>query len=178
MSLEKLCANQVVTYESHSFFSEKNPHAAKYSQMETHDMKESINLARHLAWQLLSLRFHFIKQVNTLTTKNIIKYDTDISAPMMANHSHRKKIPDMKIMGALIHPLFQSKPRMIDARLCTRSQYDAGYDELIDRTAQHIEDETSNHITRTFDQGPVKTNHLDSADLAEIDNNPRAKTEN
>ncbi len=82
-------------------------------------------------------------------------------------------------MGALIHPLFQSKQlRVIDAGLCTRSQYDAGYDELIDHMAWHFEDKTSDHITRTFDQGPVKNNRWDSADLAEIDNTPRAKAEN
>jgi hypothetical protein len=57
-------------------------------------------------------------------------------APLMAGLSHCKKLPDMKIMGALIHPLFQSKQlRVIDAGLCTRSQYDAGYDELIDHMA-------------------------------------------
>ncbi len=84
----------------------------------------------------------------------------------------------MKIMGALIHPLFQSKLQMIDARLCTRSQYNAGYDELIDCMEQYFEDKTSNHITRTFDQGPVKTNQWDSADLAEIDNTSSAKAEN
>ncbi len=67
---------------------------------------------------------------------------------------------------------------MIDAGLCTRGQYDASYDELIDCMAQHFEDKTSNHIARTFDQGPVKTNQWDSADLAEIDNTPRAKAEN
>jgi hypothetical protein len=39
ISLEKIPANQVVTYEGHSFFPEKNPHAAKYSQMDSHDMK-------------------------------------------------------------------------------------------------------------------------------------------
>ncbi len=61
---------------------------------------------------------------------------------------------------------------MVDAGLCTRSQYDAGYDELIDCMVQQFEDKTSNHITRTFDQGPVKTNPWDSADLAEIDNPP------
>jgi hypothetical protein len=84
----------------------------------------------------------------------------------------------MKIMGALVHPLFQSKLQMIDVGLCTTSQYDAGYDELIDSMEQHFEDKTSNHITRTFDQGLVKTNQWDSLDLAEIDNTPRAKAEN
>ncbi len=59
--------------------------------METHDTKESINLAQRLAWQLPSLRFHFIKRVNTLTTKNGIKYDTDIFASLMAGLSHFKK---------------------------------------------------------------------------------------
>ena len=58
------------------------------------------------------------------------------------------------------------------------SQYDAGYVELVDCLAGHFEDKTSYHITRTFDQGPVKTNKWDSADLAETDNTPRAKAEN
>jgi hypothetical protein len=81
-------------------------------------------------------------------------------------------------MGVLIHPLLQSKWQMIDAGLCPKSQYNAGYVELIDCLAQHFEDKISNHITQTFDLGPVKTNQWDSTDLAEIDNTPCAKAEN
>jgi hypothetical protein len=89
-----------------------------------------------------------------------------------------QKVTRYEDHGALIHPLFQSKLWMIDAGLSNRSQYNAGYDELIDCMAQHFEDKTSNHITRIFDQRPVKTNQWDSVDLAEIDNTPRAKAEN
>ncbi|EJK54837.1 hypothetical protein THAOC_25502, partial [Thalassiosira oceanica] len=38
----------------------------------------------------------------------------------------------MKIMGALMNPIFQSKKRMIAAGLCTDSQYNAGEVELLD----------------------------------------------
>jgi hypothetical protein len=51
----------------------------------------SINLAQSLAWRLLLMRFHFVEQVNTLTTKNSIEYDADIFAPLMAGLSHCKK---------------------------------------------------------------------------------------
>jgi hypothetical protein len=66
--------------------------------MQNHDMKDSILLARCLAWQLLLLHFDFFEQVNTLTSKTSIEYDTDSCTPLMAGLSHCKMLPDMKIM--------------------------------------------------------------------------------
>ena len=43
------------------------------------------------------------------------------------------KISDMKIMGAILNPLFQSELRMTAAGMCTEEQYKAGEIELLDR---------------------------------------------
>jgi hypothetical protein len=37
----------------------------------------------------------------------------------------------MKIMGAIVNPLFKNKKHMMDAGLCTELQYEAGKAELI-----------------------------------------------
>ncbi|KAL7523843.1 hypothetical protein ACHAXR_000358, partial [Thalassiosira sp. AJA248-18] len=46
----------------------------------------------------------------------------------------------MKIMGAIVNPLFQKKKRMVAAGLCTDEQYEAGKAELLRR------------ITRVYDR--------------------------
>ena len=43
-------------------------------------------------------------------------------------------------MGAILHPLFQNKKRMISSSICTESQFKAGHhDELLRRTARMLE---------------------------------------
>ena len=41
----------------------------------------------------------------------------------------------MKIMGAMLHLIFQKKKRMVASGICTKSQYEAGKDELLNRIA-------------------------------------------
>ena len=44
---------------------------------------------------------------------------------------------DMKIMCALLHPLYQTKASMIEGGLCTEEQYMARKEELLDRLSRY-----------------------------------------
>jgi len=45
----------------------------------------------------------------------------------------------MKIMGAILNPIFHSELRMIEAHMCTAEQYEAGKVELLDRMERFYE---------------------------------------
>jgi len=45
----------------------------------------------------------------------------------------------MKIMGAILHPLFQNKKRMIASGICTDKQYEAGKKELLSRISRMLD---------------------------------------
>ena len=45
----------------------------------------------------------------------------------------------MKIMGAILNPIFHTKLRMIDAHMCTAEQFEAGKEELLDRMERYYE---------------------------------------
>ena len=45
----------------------------------------------------------------------------------------------MKIMGAILNPIFHTKLRMIDTHMCTAEQFEAGKEELLDRMERYYE---------------------------------------
>ncbi len=47
------------------------------------------------------IAFYFVEQVNTLTSKKSIEYDTHSYAPMMAGLTHLKKVARYEDHGAL-----------------------------------------------------------------------------
>ena len=51
----------------------------------------------------------------------------------MAGLKDCTELPDMKVMGAFLNPLYQSDYQMIEAGLLTEKQYRAGKEELLDR---------------------------------------------
>eukprot|EP00956_Cyclotella_meneghiniana_P029993 scaffold74496_cov26-Cyclotella_meneghiniana.AAC.1 len=48
------------------------------------------------------------------------------------------------MMGAIINPLFQNKKRMMGAGLCTDSQYEHGYEELMSRLVRYYDSLSKN----------------------------------
>ena len=42
-------------------------------------------------------------------------------------------------MGAIVHPYFHSKPRMVSLGLCTENKYEAVQSDLLDRMARYFE---------------------------------------
>ena len=47
--------------------------------------------------------------------------DKDFDCVIMAGLADDDKLQDVKIMGAIVHPLFQIKLRMVAAGLCTET---------------------------------------------------------
>ena len=61
-----------------------------------------------------------------------MEQDKDTSADLLVGLKDADCLSKTKMMGALLHPLFNSKKRMLAAGLCTESQYDAGLVELLE----------------------------------------------
>jgi hypothetical protein len=119
--------------------------------MTSHEMVDDILICRRLAGRLLGLRLGFYVRCNTIKKMANDVCDTDFDKHFMCGLEHSKKLNDMKIMGALIHPLYQSKKRMIDAGLCTEDQYRYGIEELMDRLSQHYARQTSAEAANTIE---------------------------
>ena len=77
----------------------------------------------------------------------------------------------MKIMGALINPLFQNGARMIAAGMCTEEQYVAGKIELLDRIARYHESKSGTTIT-SLSTRVVSTHQWDDSGLVDVGNSP------
>lgn len=108
--------------------------------MTQHDMLPDIARCRHLAWRHLSLRLKVFERVQTIAGQSSEELDADIGASLMAGLVPcGKTLPSMKIMGAIINPLYQSPKKMLAAGLVTQSQYDYGKRELLDRMARYYE---------------------------------------
>ena len=65
--------------------------------------------------------------------------DKDINQKLMAGLVDCNSINEIKIMGAIVNPMFQNVRRMMSAGLCTKKQHDAGEEELLRRMKQMID---------------------------------------
>ena len=63
-----------------------------------------------------------IKRHIDLTKMANHELDKYVDSEMMSGLTDDDKLQDVKIMGAIFHPLFQSKLRMVAADLCTETQ--------------------------------------------------------
>ncbi len=89
----------------------------------------------------------FFKRVSTISRRDNQDLDTDINTSIMAGLEDKKCLSEIKIMGALLNPLYQSKSRMIEGGLCTEHQYMAGKAELLDRLSHFYEgQEQESHL--------------------------------
>ena len=113
--------------------------AKKYEDMEEHTMKDEIVRCRRIAGRQLGLRLCLFERVNTVNKTSSKELDANISQSFMAGLQDARRLPPMKIMGALLHPLTQNDSRMVAAGLCTQAQYDDGKVELLDRCSRHHE---------------------------------------
>ena len=108
----------------------------KYRDMDEHTMIVEIDRCRRIAGRLLGLRMKLFERVNTIHGTPHKTLDTDIDSPFMAGLEDAAQLPDMKVMGALINPLYQNEIRMVTAGLLTTKQYSAGKEELLDRMSR------------------------------------------
>ena len=97
---------------------------------KVHVMEDAIVRARRIAYRQLSDRLLYKNR--TTNKAEGLDLDADITEDLDAGLKDATCLNRMKIMGALLNPMFQSKKRMIAAGLCTESQYDAGEVELLE----------------------------------------------
>ena len=104
-------------------------------------MLECIELACRIGARELSTRLKFYKKDDILYDSDD---DTDITRDVMSGLEPCPSLNIMKIMGAIVHPMFQNKSRMVAAGLCTSNQYDAGRDELLSRLTRYHDSKLKN----------------------------------
>ena len=139
--------NQVVVRDDNILPSDKT--AEKYREMNEHEMMEEIVRARRVAARILGVRLGFFGRVSTFNKTLTAKLDANVKAPFMAGLYEPAEIHEIKIMGALLHPLYQNPDRMEAAGLCTKQQYSAGFEELLDRMARHYKKKNSSPPWKT-----------------------------
>ena len=82
----------------------------------------------------------------------------------MSGLLHCKTLNKIQMMGAIVHPLFQNKKRMMESGLCTSSQYNAGEDELLRRLTLVKEFLSGSSDVVILPSGSGKTNKWDDSD--------------
>ena len=108
----------------------------KVNCVKTHIMLESIELCRRIAVRDLCKRLHF-HEIDEDSAG--VDDDIDIELDLLKGLKDRQKLNIIKIMGAIVHPLFQNKQRMIASGICTDSRYETWRDELSNRMTRHYE---------------------------------------
>ena len=78
-------------------------------------MSDDIEMCRRAAFRLLSVRMGYVMRHIDLTKMANHELDKDVESGMMAGHTEDDKFQDVKIMGAIVHPLFQSRISMVAA---------------------------------------------------------------
>eukprot|EP00956_Cyclotella_meneghiniana_P043151 scaffold254822_cov139-Cyclotella_meneghiniana.AAC.1 len=98
-------------------------------------MLECVEVGRRIAVRELATRLKFYKRIVGLDEKT----ETDVSDDLFSGLVACERLSVMKMVGAIIHPLFHNRRHMIAAGLCTGMQYDAGYEELLSRLVRYYE---------------------------------------
>ena len=154
-----------------------NEASDKYHEMEEHSMLECIRLCRCLAARLLGLRMGFFKRVSTISRRDNQDLDTDINTSIMAGLEDKKCLSEIKIMGALLNPLYQSKSRMIEGGLCTEHQYMAGKVELLDRLSHFYEGQEQEVTSAIRHESTNEWDDIELLDSTNANKTPLQKAE-
>ena len=129
--------NQLVERKGFTLYHGNIEDAAKIKGK--HEMRNEISVARRVGFRHLGVRLLFFQRMDTDDNNDINNLDADITAELMEGLVDSPSLPEIKIMGAIIHPLFQNEARMVGSGLCTESQYKAGFAELLDRITRAYE---------------------------------------
>ena len=97
-----------------------------------------------MAWRELAVRLELMKH-NPDFAGDYNSVAADCQFELEIGLRHCAKLNVMKIMGAMCHPLFQNKRRMVASSLCTEKQYDSGRKELIRCIAHFHEGQTASY---------------------------------
>ncbi|KAL7531131.1 hypothetical protein ACHAXR_003875, partial [Thalassiosira sp. AJA248-18] len=107
---------------------------------EEHEMIKEVEVARRVAYRELTVRLQFCQFPEACNKQDQEAIAVDTNQDLKAQLDECETLNVMKIMGAIVNPLFQKKKRMVAAGLCTDEQYEAGKAELLRR------------ITRAYDR--------------------------
>ena len=99
-----------------------NEGSDKFNEIEEHSMLECIRLCRRLEARLIFLCRRLFKRFSTFSRWDNQDLDTNIGISLMAGLKDKKCLSKIKIMGAVLKPLYQSKSCMIDGGLCMEDQ--------------------------------------------------------
>ena len=87
----------------------------------------------------------------------IFHCETFLEKIMAAGLVDSPELLDMKIMGAIMNPLFQCNAGMVEAGTCTWKQFEAKKEMLVDRMT-HYYDRTESVVTAMDESLVKKTN--------------------
>ena len=83
----------------------------------THTMLDCIRVCRRVAYRELIVRLGYMER-DPSYIGDYDKLATDCERELTEGLRHCQEINVMKIMGAILHPLFQNKKRMISSSIC------------------------------------------------------------
>ena len=78
---------------------------------------DNVEVCRHADFRLFSVQMgYFRRNIDPTKTSNH-ELDKDVDSRIMSGLTDDDKLQDVKIIGAIVHPLFQSNLRMVSADL-------------------------------------------------------------
>ena len=125
-------------------------------------MEEDIIRASRIAYHQLSIRLLYHNHTTTISEG--LDLDADIDADLHEGLEDAPCLNRLKIMGALMNPIFQSKKQMIAAGLCTESQYNAGEVELLDLMTEFYARQQGNDNVVVFSVNATANELVDNDD--------------
>ena len=146
--LTKLIKNHILLVEALMF--EEFNHTVKYDKFTHHTMVHEINLAQRLGCRILRKRLVYSENVNTISGRSSHEHDTDILQSLSEGLQNYQYINDMKIVGAILNPLFQCDEIMIKAGLYTKEKFQAGKEELLDCMAHFFEHKSETLVVEDY----------------------------
>ena len=84
-------------------------------------MSNYIEVCLRATFVLLIVRMGYVKIHIDLTKMENYELDKDVGSGMMSRRTEDNKLEDLKIMHAIVHPLFQSNFSMVASVLCTET---------------------------------------------------------
>ena len=127
--------NQLVLQEGFQFADKECTN--KYKKV--HTMILEIEIARRVTHRTLGCRLGFFERRKGGTRDSENVQDKDVAAPLMAGLVASRELSEVKMMGGIIHPLFQGRKKMVLAGLCTSEQFRAGRSALLGRITRYYE---------------------------------------
>ena len=100
-----------------------------------HQMSDYTEVCCCAAFRILSVLMGYVNIYIDLTKTANNELDKNVDPGMMSGITDGNKFPDVKIMGAIVHPIFEIKLGKVDTGLCTETQYKGGHSDFLDKMA-------------------------------------------